>query len=89
MLGELGAAAAFALIEGVQKMAAPALLAKPLTLAGPFELGHLNVHLHMRQEGNCTGVSWIALHNLRKMCQRGTCTRGAKPKSAHAVRCKT
>jgi len=50
---ELGAAAALALIEGVQQVAAAALLAKPLTLAGPLELGHLDVHLHSRHEGNC------------------------------------
>ena len=49
MLRELGAAAAFALVEGVQQVAAAALLAKTLALAGAVELRHLDVHLRTRK----------------------------------------
>ena len=45
VLGELSPAAALALIKGIQQVAAAALLAEPLPLAGPVELRHFDVHL--------------------------------------------
>jgi hypothetical protein len=47
VLGELRAAAALALVEGVEQVAAAALLAEALPLAGAVELWHLYVHLRV------------------------------------------
>ena len=64
VLGELGAAAALALVEGVQQVAAAALLAEPLALACPVEFGHLDVHLHISMRGGCGSKLPTALHKL-------------------------
>ena len=49
VLSELRAAAAFALVEGIEQVAPAALLAEALPLAGTVELGHLDVHLQSEQ----------------------------------------